>query len=122
MADMTESAEIKLARVETALNTLIGEVGKLREGMEGVGDRITRLEESTKKAVPQVWELRERVAKLERETAQLRLDLEQMKQDYEARQQTAGNRWWDVARMALGPVLGAIAGWLAATFQRGLGR
>lgn len=119
---MTESAEVKLARVETALNTLIGEVRLLRESTGTVGDRITRLEESTKKAVPQVWELRERVAKLELETAQLRLDLEQMKQDYEARQQTAGNRWWDVARMLLGPVLGAVAGWIAATLQRGLGR
>lgn len=118
---MTESAE-RLARVETALNTLIEEVKLLRESTRAVGDRLTRLEESTKEAIPQVWRLRERVAELERETAQLRLDLEQLRQDYEARQQTAGSRWWDVAKMALGPVLGAIAGWIAGTFGKGLGR
>ena len=117
---MTESAE-RLARVETALNTLIDEVRLLRDSTKSVGDRITRLEESTKEAIPQVWRLRERVAQLERETAQLRLDLEQLRQDYEARQRVAGSRWWDVVRMSLGPLLGAIAGWVAATFRRGLG-
>ncbi len=118
---MTESAE-RLARVEEKLDVLVSEVGGLRSDVKDFGTRITKLEESTREAVPQVWRLRERVAELERETAQLRLDLEQLRQEYQTRQQTTGSRWWDVAKMALGPVLGAIAGWVAATFQKGLGR
>lgn len=111
---MSESAEARLSRVETALNTLIGEVSKLRQSMDTVGDRITRLEEATKDAVPQVWKLRERVAHLERETAEMRINLEELRHDWEERQRVTGSRWWDVVRMALGPLLGAVAGWLAA--------
>ncbi len=118
---MTESAEARLARVETALNTLIGEVSKLRQSMDTVGDRITRLEEATKDAVPQVWKLRERVAQLERETAELRIKLEELRHEWEERQKVTGSRLWEVVRMALGPLLGAVAGWVAATFRRGLG-
>ncbi len=110
---MTESAE-RLARVETALNTLIDEVRLLRDSTKSVGDRITRLEESTKEAIPQVWRLRERVAHLERETAEMRINLEELRHDWEERQRVTGSRWWDVVRMALGPLLGAVAGWLAA--------
>jgi chromosome segregation ATPase len=118
---LTESAEARLARVETALNTLIGEVSKLRQSMDTVGDRITRLEEATKDAVPQVWKLRERVAQLERETAEMRINLEELRHDWEERQRVTGSRLWEVVRMALGPLLGAVAGWVAATFRRGLG-
>lgn len=119
---MTETAEIKLARVEEKLDVLVSWVEGLRDDVKAFATRITKLEESTREAVPQVWKLRERVARLELETAQLRLDLEQLTLNYEERRQAAGSRWWDVVRMILGPVLGAIAGWIAATLQRGLGR
>ena len=119
---MSESSDTKLARVETTLGVLVDEVRLLRESTDHIGDGITRLEESTKEAIPYVWTLRERVAELERDTAQLRLDIEKLRTDYETRQQTKSNRLWDMARMTLGPILGAIAGWIAATFQRGLER
>jgi chromosome segregation ATPase len=107
---MTESAE-RLARVETALNTLIDEVKLLRDSTQLVGERITRLEESTKEAIPQVWRLRERVAQLERETAELRLEIEHIKQGG----QKTGARWWDIAKMALGPAIAAAVAWAIAT-------
>lgn len=106
---MTESAE-RLARVETALQTLVGEVKKLRDSMDSVGDRITRLEESTKEAIPQVWRLRERVAQLERETAELRLEIEHIKHAGKS----AGARWWDIAKMTLGPIIAALVAWAIA--------
>jgi chromosome segregation ATPase len=119
---MSESSDAKLAKVETTLGVLVDEVRLLRESTDGIGDRITRLEESTREAIPQVWKLRERVAELERDTAQLQLDIERLRKDYETEQQTKSSRLWDVARMSLGPIMGAIAGWVAATFQRGLER
>ena len=119
---MSESSDTKLARVETTLGVLVDEVRLLRESTDHIGDRITRLEESTKEAIPYVWKLRERVAELERDTAQLRLDIERLRKDYDSDRQTKSSRLWEVARMTLGPILGAIAGWIAATFQRGLKR
>lgn len=104
-----ESAE-RLARVETTLQSLVEEVRKLRDSMEGVGERLTRLEESTKEAVPQVWRLRERVAQLERETAELRLEIEHIKHTGKS----VGARWWDIAKMALGPAIAAAVAWAIA--------
>ena len=119
---MTELAEVKLARVEAKLDTLVLQVEGLRDDVRDFGTRITKLEESTREAVPQVWKLKERVAELERDTANIKLELERLRQKYDERQHTAGRRWWDVARMVLGPILGAIAGWIAAALQRGVGR
>jgi len=107
---MTETADIRLARVETTLQALVEEVRKMRDAMQGVGDRITRLEESTRDAVPQVWRLRERVAELEKETENIKLQLEQLKQDNEKRQATTGNRIWDVAKMVLTPLISGLIG------------
>jgi chromosome segregation ATPase len=123
---VTENADVRLARVEEKLDVLFTEVGGLRDDMKSVGDRLTRLEASTQDAMPQVWKLRDKVAELERETASLKLQLEQLKQDYEkqreeqARRQTAtGNRVWDVAKMALSPLVGGIIGaWLALWWRR----
>ena len=114
-----EATDVKLARVETALGTLIEEVRLVRSSTEVVSSRITRLEEATKEAVPQVWKLRERVAKLERDTANIWLELERLrndheesKQSYEGSRQRRGNRWWDVAKMALSPAVAALVMWL----------
>lgn len=109
---MTENADVKLARVEAKLDTLVSEVGGLRNDVKDFGARITKLEESTREAVPQVWRLRERVAELERETANLRLELERLRQDYERQRQHTGSRWWDVAKLALGPAIAAAVGFL----------
>lgn len=109
---MIETAEIKLARVEEKIDTLVRGVDDLREDVKLFGSRITRLEESTREAVPQVWKLKERVAELERDTANLKLDLEQLRQDYQNKQETAGHRWWDVAKLALSPAIAAIVMWL----------
>ena len=114
---MTENADARLARVETALQTLVEEVRLLRDSMQDVGSRLTRLEESTRDAVPQVWRLRERVAELEKETEGIKLQLEQLKsdnekqrQDYEKRQVTTGNRWWDIVKMVLTPLISGLIG------------
>lgn len=123
---MTENADARLARVETALQTLVEEVRLLRDSMQDVGSRLTRLEESTRDAVPQVWRLRERVAELEKETEGIKLQLEQLKsdnekqrQDYEKRQVTTGNRWWDIVKMALNPIIAGLVGaWLALRWPR----
>ena len=123
---MTETADARLARVETALQTLVEEVRLLRDSMQDVGSRLTRLEESTREAVPQVWRLRERVAELEKETEGIKLQLEQLKsdnekqrQDYEKRQVTTGNRWWDIVKMALNPIIAGLVGaWLALRWPR----
>lgn len=123
---MTENADARLARVETALQTLVEEVRLLRDSMQDVGSRLTRLEESTRDAVPQVWRLRERVAELEKETESIKLQLEQLKsdnekqrQDYEKRQVTTGNRWWDIVKMALNPIIAGLVGaWLALRWPR----
>ena len=123
---MTENADARLARVETALQTLVEEVRLLRDSMQDVGNRLTRLEESTRDAVPQVWRLRERVAELEKETEGIKLQLEQLKsdnekqrQDYEKRQVTTGNRWWDIVKMALNPIIAGLVGaWLALRWPR----
>jgi chromosome segregation ATPase len=123
---VTENADARLARVETALQTLVEEVRLLRDSMQDVGSRLTRLEESTRDAVPQVWRLRERVAELEKETEGIKLQLEQLKsdnekqrQDYEKRQVTTGNRWWDIVKMALNPIIAGLVGaWLALRWPR----
>lgn len=107
---MTENADARLARVETALQTLVEEVRLLRDSMQDVGSRLTRLEESTRDAVPQVWRLRERVAELEKETENIKLQLEQLKQDSEKRRATTGNRIWDVAKMVLTPLISGLIG------------
>ena len=122
---MTENADARLARVETALQTLVEEVRLLRDSMQDVGNRLTRLEESTRDAVPQVWRLRERVAELEKETENIKLQLEQLKsdnekqrQDYEKRQVTTGNRWWDIVKMALNPIIAGLVGAVLALWWR----
>ena len=116
---MTENADARLARVETALQTLVEEVRLLRDSMQDVGNRLTRLEESTREAVPQVWRLRERVAELEKETENIKLLLEQLKQDSEKRRATTGNRIWDIVKMALNPIIAGLVGaWLALRWPR----
>ena len=77
---MTESVE-RLARVEEKLDVLVSEVGGLRSDVRDFGTRITKLEESTREAIPQVWRLRERVAELERETAREAFLLAQLRSD-----------------------------------------
>ena len=59
------------------------------------------------------------MAQLERETAEA-ADLEQLRQDYEARQKAAGSRWWDVVHVA-GPVAGCYCRLGGGDVQRGLG-
>ncbi len=123
---MTENADVRLARVEEKLDVLVTEVGGLRNDMKSVGNRLTRLEESTKDAMPQVWKLRDKVAELEKETESIKLQLEQLKsdnekqrQDYEKRQATTGNRWWDIVKMALNPIIAGLVGaWLALRWPR----
>ena len=114
----SEPSDVKLARVEEKIDALMEGVGDLRADVKAFAGRITRLEESTREAVPQVWKLKERVAELERDTAQIRLELERMKSE----QHTTGSRTWEIIKMFLGPIAGAIAGWVAATFQAGLRR
>lgn len=108
----TESSDVKLARVEEKIDAIMEGVGDLRADVKAFAGRITRLEESTRDAVPQVWLLKERVAELERDTANLQLDLERLRQDYEASKQRRGNRWWDIAQMAISPVVATIVMWL----------
>ena len=123
---MTENADVRLARVEEKLDVLVTEVGGLRNDMKSVGNRLTRLEESTKDAMPQVWKLRDKAAELEKETESIKLQLEQLKsdnekqrQDYEKRQVTTGNRWWDIVKMALNPIIAGLVGaWLALRWPR----
>ena len=123
---MTENADVRLARVEEKLDVLVTEVGGLRNDMKSVGNRLTRLEESTKDAMPQVWKLRDKAAELEKETESIKLQLEQLKsdnekqrQDYEKRQATTGNRWWDIVKMALNPIIAGLVGaWLALRWPR----
>jgi len=123
---VTENADVRLARVEEKLDVLVTEVGGLRNDMKSVGNRLTRLEESTKDAMPQVWKLRDKAAELEKETESIKLQLEQLKsdnekqrQDYEKRQATTGNRWWDIVKMALNPIIAGLVGaWLALRWPR----
>ena len=123
---MTENADVRLARVEEKLDVLVTEVGGLRNDMKSVGNRLTRLEESTKDAMPQAWKLRDKAAELEKETESIKLQLEQLKsdnekqrQDYEKRQATTGNRWWDIVKMALNPIIAGLVGaWLALRWPR----
>jgi len=49
--NVTESAE-RLARVEEKLDVLVSEMGGLRSDVKDFGTRITKLEESTREAVP----------------------------------------------------------------------
>jgi len=123
---VTENADVRLARVEEKLDVLVTEMGGLRNDMKSVGNRLTRLEESTKDAMPQVWKLRDKAAELEKETESIKLQLEQLKsdnekqrQDYEKRQATTGNRWWDIVKMALNPIIAGLVGaWLALRWPR----
>lgn len=108
----TESSDVKLARVEEKIDALMEGVGDLRADVKVFGDRITRLEESTREAIPQVWKLKERVAELERDTANLKLELERLRQEYERGKRTTGGRWWEVAKFALSPAIAAAVGWL----------
>ena len=105
---MIESTEIKLTRIETTLNDLVRGVNRLTEDVQAIGDRLTRLEEKT----TDVPSIRERVAQLERETAVLKLELTRVQQDYTLRCTTSGTRWWDVAKMAISPLLASIITWL----------
>lgn len=116
-----EGPDIRLARVEEKIDVLVSEVGGLRGDVKNFSARITKLEEGTREAVPQVWKLRERVAHLEKETASLKIDLEQMRQDYASQQQTRSSRTWEVFMKIATPIIGGIVGWLLATFQSGLG-
>ena len=118
---LTESAEARLARVETALILLIGEVSKLRQSM----DRrrwITRLEEATKDAVPQVWKLRERVAQLERETVEMRDQAGGAAAHWEERQKDHWHPLVGSGEDGIGALADCCGRWVAATFsERGLG-
>lgn len=98
---MTENADVKLGKVETALDTLIEEVRQLRECTTDLATRMTRLEESTRDAVSQVPTLREKVAQLEKETTVLRLEVENLKRA----SGTWSSRLWELAKMFLGPAL-----------------
>lgn len=115
---LTESAETRLARIETLLGELAKGVDRLSEDFRSFGDRLTRLESATSEAVPYVWRLRERVAELERDTANLRLELGRMRQDYDSQRKTSGSRWWDVAKLAMSPLAAAVVAWLIATKGR----
>lgn len=115
---MTDTEQERLARVETILAELVKGVDRLIDNMQDVGNRITRLEESTREAVPQVWRLKERVAELERDTANLKLELERLRQDYERKRTSTGNRWWDVAKMVLTPLISGVIGAVVALWWR----
>lgn len=105
---MTETAEVQLARLETALDTLIGEVRQLRESTTDLGTRMTRLEESTKDVVGQVPTLRDKVVMLERETAVMRVEVDTLKRA----SGTWGARLWELAKVVLTPALAALGTWL----------
>ena len=115
---MTETAESRLVRVEEKLDALVEGWGELRKDVRAINVRLLRLEEGTREAVPQVWKLKERVAMLERDAAQIRLEVERLKAEHTKNR----SRAWEVGKMFLGPIAGAIAGWVAATFRAGLGR
>lgn len=105
-----ESAEVKLGKVETALDTLIGEVRQLRASTNDLSERMTRLEESTRDAVSQVPTLREKVVALEKETAVVRVEVVRLRQDIDDLKcvgSTWGARLWRLAEMFLGPILAA---------------
>jgi len=108
----SEPSDVKLARVEEKIDALMEGVGDLRADVKAFAGRITRLEESTRDAVPQVWLLKERVAVVERDTANLKLEHERLRQEYEQGKKTTGGRWWEVAKFALSPVIAAAVGWL----------
>ena len=108
----TESSDVKLARVEEKIDALMEGVGDLRADVKAFAGRITRLEESTRDAVPQVWLLKERVAVVERDTANLKLEHERLRQKYEQGKKTTGGRWWEVAKFALSPAIAAAVAWL----------
>jgi len=103
-----ESAEVKLGKVETALDTLIKEVRQLRASTEGLSERVTRLEESTRDAVSQVPALREKVTELEKETAVMRVEVDTLKRA----SGTWGARLWELAKAVLTPALAALGTWL----------
>ena len=105
---MTETAEVQLARLETALDTLIGEVRQLRESTTDLGTRMTRLEESTKDVVGQAPTLRDKVVMLERETAVMRVEVDTLKRA----SGTWGARLWELAKVVLTPALAALGTWL----------
>lgn len=107
-----ESAWAKLARVETVLDTLLEEVRGLRGGLASIGERLTRLEEATRETIPQVWPLQLRVAQLEKETAELRMQLQTMQEERDVSQRASSNRWWDVAKLILTPVVAAAVGFV----------
>jgi phage shock protein A len=107
-----ESAEAKLARVETVLDTLLEEVRGLRGGLASIGERLTRLEEATRETIPQVWPLRERVTQLELEIAELRSRQAALQAECNAQRQTTGSRWWRLVEMALSPAIAAGVMWL----------
>ena len=107
-----ESAEAKLARVETVLDTLLEEVRGLRGGLASIGERLTRLEEATRETIPQVWPLRERVTQLEQEAIELRQRVSVIQADCDRLRGTAGSRAWEIAKMVLGPALQVAVLWL----------
>lgn len=109
---MPEPAESRLARVEAKIDVLVKGVDKLQEDIETFGMRVNKLELDTQESM---WQLRERVAELEREAANLRLDVERLKHDQESQRQTQSERIWElVMRIATPIASGAIGGMLAA--------
>ena len=101
-------ADVQLARLETALDTLIGEVRALRDSTQTLSERMTRIEESTREAIGQVPTLRDRVIVLEREAAIMRIQLD----DVRRASGTWGARLWELAKVVLTPALAAVGTWL----------
>lgn len=109
---MGEDADIKLARVEATLQSLVEEVRKLRVSAEDMIARVIRLEEATRESIPEIWPLRDRVAQVECETADLRLRLQELQKEQDSARHTTGNRWWDLAKIVLSPAVAAAVAWL----------
>ena len=101
-------ADVQLARLETALDTLIGEVRALRDSTQTLSERMTRIEESTREVIGQVPTLRDRVIVLEREAAIMRIQLD----DVRRASGTWGARLWELAKVVLTPALAAVGTWL----------
>lgn len=61
---MTET-ESRLARVETKVDNITSLLQEIRDALPRQEERITRLEESCRDAIPQVWKTKEKVEHFE---------------------------------------------------------
>lgn len=112
---MTDSVS-RLARLEEKIDGLVKGVDKLQHDIETFGVRVNQLELDVQESL---WQLRERVAKLERDTAQLRLEIEQMRTYQSSKEQTRSERVWEMVMKVATPIIGGAVGWLIARLRLG---